>query len=94
MGRDVWARWMNNDPLTIVQKNPQAFATNQIIYLEGAAQDEYSGNIGALKINEALSQFAGRHVFYEPAGRHSDRVAERLQRGLNWVFGKPLSDLN
>lgn len=90
---EVWLRWMNNDPLTIVRKNPQAFATNQIIYLEGSAQDEYSANIGARKINEALKTFAGRHVFYEPAGRHSDRVPERLQRGLEWVFEKPLVDL-
>lgn len=90
---EVWQRWMNNDPLTIVRKNPQAFATNQIIYLEGSAQDEYSANIGARKINEALKPFPGRHVFYEPPGRHSDRVAERLQRGLNWVFEKPLVDL-
>jgi len=91
---DVWQRWMDNDPLTIVKKNPQVFATNQIIYLEGTAQDEYSANIGARKINEALSRFAGRHVFQEPPGRHADRVPGRLQRGLNWVFEKPLTDLN
>lgn len=91
---EVWQRWMDNDPLTIVTKNPHALATNQIVYLEGSAQDEYLANVGARKINEALSQFAGRHVFYEPPGRHSDRVPERLQHGLNWVFEKPLSDLN
>jgi len=90
----IWQRWLDNDPLTIVTKNPRAFAANQIVYLEGAAQDEYFANIGARKINEALSKFAGRHVFYEPPGRHSDRVPERLQRGLDWVFEKPLFDLN
>ena len=90
---EVWQRWLDNDPLTLVKKNPQVFATNQIIYLEGAAQDEYSANIGARTINEALSNHLGRHVFYEPSGRHSDRVPERLQRGLNWVFERPLTDL-
>ena len=90
---EVWQRWLDNDPLTIVRKNPQAFAANQMLYLEGAAQDEYSANIGARKINEALSRHPGRHVFYEPPGKHSDRVPERLQRGLNWVFEKPLRDI-
>lgn len=91
---EVWQRWLDNDPLTIIAKNPQAFATNQFIYLEGAAQDEYAANIGARKINEALGQFPGRHVFYEPPGHHSDRVPLRLQRALDWVFEKPLLDLD
>ena len=90
---EVWQRWMDNDPLTLVKKNPSAFGTNQLLYLEGAAQDEYSANIGARKINEALSQHPGRHVFYEPPGRHSDHVLERLQRGLNWAFEKPLQEI-
>ena len=90
---EVWQRWLDNDPLTLVKKNPLAFATNQMLYLEGAAQDEYSANIGARKINVALSNHPGRHVFYEPSGHHSDGVPERLQRGLNWVFEKPLTDL-
>ena len=90
---EVWQRWMDNDPLTIVRKNPQAFATNQMLYLEGAAQDEFSANIGAQKIYEALGEHPGRHVFYEPPGRHSDRVPERLQHGLAWVFERPVTDL-
>lgn len=90
---EVWRRWLDNDPLTLVKRNPQVFAAGQMLYLEGAAQDEYSANVGARKINEALSRHPGRHVFYEPPGRHSDHVPERLQRGLNWVFEKPLSEI-
>lgn len=89
----VWQRWLDNDPLTIVQKNPRAFSARQSVYLEGAAQDEYSANIGARKIFETLQSRPARSTFYEPPGHHSDHVRERLQRGLEWVFNRPLTDL-
>jgi enterochelin esterase family protein len=90
---DVWQRWLDNDPLTIVQKNPRAFGVNQSVYLEGAAQDEYLANLGARKIFEVLRARPARCTFYEPPGHHSDHVRERLQRGLEWVFNRPLKDI-
>ncbi len=89
----VWQRWLDNDPLTVVQKNRKAFAAGQKIYLEGAAQDEFAANIGARKIYEVLKNRSAACTFYEPPGKHSDHVRERLQRGLEWVFEKPLTDI-
>lgn len=91
---EVWQRWMENDPLTIVEKNPQAFAPGQAVYLEGAAKDEYSANVGAKAIFEVLRGRQVRCTFYEPPGHHSDHVRERLKRGLEWVFEKPLQDVH
>ena len=89
----VWQRWLDNDPLTMVQKNPRAFRPAQKIYLEGAAQDEYAANVGARKIYEVLQTRPARCIFYEPPGHHSDHVRERLQRGLAWVFERPMTDI-
>ena len=90
---DVWRRWLDNDPLVIVKKNPRAFGDRQMIYLEGAAQDQFAANIGARKIYEVLQARPARCTFYEPPGRHSDHVRERLQRGLAWVFNHSLTDI-
>jgi S-formylglutathione hydrolase FrmB len=90
---EIWQRWLENDPLTIVEKNPRAFAPGQAVYLEGAAHDEYSANIGARAIYEVLRKRPVRCTFYEPPGHHGDHVRERLQRGLEWVFQKPLKDI-
>ncbi|HSY18192.1 MAG TPA: alpha/beta hydrolase-fold protein [Candidatus Acidoferrales bacterium] len=90
---DVWQRWLDNDPLTVVRKNPNAFSPEQKIYLEGAAQDQFAANIGARKIYEVLKLRTSRCTFYEPPGRHADHVRERLQRGLQWVFDHPLTDI-
>ena len=90
---DVWQRWLANDPLTIVEENPRAFAPGQAVYLEGAAHDEYAANIGARAIYQVLRERPARCTFYEPPGHHSDHVRERLQRGLEWAFGKPVRNI-
>ena len=90
---DVWQRWLDNDPLTIVLKDKRAFGTNQSVYLEGAAHDEFSANIGARKIFEVLRENPGRCTFYEPPGHHSDHLYQRLERGLAWVFDRPVFDV-
>jgi S-formylglutathione hydrolase FrmB len=91
---EIWQRWLSNDPLAIVRKNPDAFAAGQAIYLEGAAQDEFSANIGARKIFDVLRSRPARATFYEPSGHHSDHVRERLQRGLEWIYNRPLMDIH
>lgn len=91
---EVWQRWLENDPLTVVLKNSDAFADSQAIYLDGAAKDEFSANIGAQKIFAVLQSRPARCIIYEPPGHHADHVRERLQRGLEWVFHRPLTDVH
>lgn len=89
----VWQRWLDNDPLTIVQRNPDAFHANQTIYLEGAAHDEFGANVGARKIYEVLRSRPARCTFYEPPGQHGDHLQARLERGLEWIFHRPLQEI-
>ena len=85
---EAWARWIALDPLTVVRKNPDALAKTQRVYLDGAEHDEFGANIGARKIYEVLRDKIPRVTFYESPGHHSDRLAERLIRGLTWVSEK------
>ncbi|MDB6028595.1 MAG: putative esterase [Verrucomicrobiales bacterium] len=89
----TWQRWLDHDPYTQVRKNKNAFLPTQSIYVEGAAQDEYQANIGARKIYEVLRNRPARSTFYEPPGKHSDHTPQRLQRGLAWVFHRPMQDV-
>ncbi len=85
---EAWQRWLDVDPLLVVRKRADAFAPTQRVYLDGAEHDEFLANIGARKIHEALSGRKSPATFYESPGHHSDRLAERLVRGLGWVLGK------
>ena len=89
----VWQHWLDNDPLTLVQKKQNAFLPNQSIYVEGPTLDSYKANVGARKIYEVLRERPARCAFYEPIGKHGDRVPERLERGLAWLFDRPMQDL-
>lgn len=83
---EVWRLWIDADPLTIVQKNKNAFLPTQSVFLEGAAQDQYKANIGARAIYEVVKNRPARSTFREPPGKHSDHMLDRLQVGLEWVF--------
>ena len=83
---DVWQRWLDADPLTIVRRKADAFAPTQAVYLDGAEFDEFGANIGARKIFEVLRERKSPVTFYESPGHHSDRLMERFGRGLRWVF--------
>lgn len=91
--QSVWQRWLENDPLTIAGTNPRAFSAAQAIYLEGAAHDQFSANVGAREIYKAICDRSARCTFYEPPGRHGDHVPARLQRGLEWIWGRPLDEI-
>jgi S-formylglutathione hydrolase FrmB len=91
---DVWKKWLANDPLTLATEKRTPFRSWQKIYVEGAAQDQFKANIGARKIYEVLS---ARHIdcaFYEPPGKHSDHKFDRLERGLAWLFDRPMNEIS
>jgi S-formylglutathione hydrolase FrmB len=90
---EVWQRWLDNDPLTIAQRNPNAFRPNQAVYLDGAAHDQFGANVGARSIYEVIRDRPARTVFYEPPGGHGDHLQQRLERGLAWVFHRPMQEI-
>jgi S-formylglutathione hydrolase FrmB len=85
---EAWQRWLALDPLTLVRQKTQAFAATQRIYLDGAEHDEFGANIGAAKIHAVLRERPAAATFYESPGHHSDRLPERLIRGLLWASGR------
>ena len=90
---DTWQRWLALDPLTVVREKRDAFAPTQRVFLDGAEHDEFGANIGAEKICNTLTGKIPHVVFYESPGHHSDRLVERLARGLAWAQGQPIPEL-
>ena len=89
----AWRLWLENDPLTLVRSNRNAFLENQAVYLDGAALDAFKANVGARKIYDVIRDRAARCTFYEPPGKHGDHLQARLQRGVAWVFKRPLQEI-
>jgi S-formylglutathione hydrolase FrmB len=89
----VWQKWLDHDPLLLIRKNPDAFASDQRIYLDGAADDEWRFNISARRIFDVLQKRPAPATFDEPPGGHADHLTERLERGIAWVFGRPVVEI-
>jgi hypothetical protein len=90
---DVRDLWLENDPMLMAQHDLNSFRTGEMVYLDGAEHDEYKANIGAKSVFDALRNHPVKAVFYQPPGHHAEHARERLRRGLEWVFGKPLTDV-
>ena len=84
--KEVWQRWIDLDPLTVVQRNQEAFPATFPVYVDGAQFDEFGANIGAKKIQEVLKARSRTVSFYESPGHHSEHLVERLERGLRWAL--------
>lgn len=82
----VWQRWIDADPLTLIRMNRDAFAPSQRIYLDGAEHDEFLANIGARNMHAVLRERASPVTVYESPGGHSDHLPERLIRGVKWAL--------
>ncbi len=85
---EVWQRWLDLDPYTLIRQRPNAFAPAQHIYLDGAEHDAFGANLGARAMHEVLRTRPAPVTFHQPPGGHSDHMMERMVRGLTWVLGK------
>ncbi|MDB6175846.1 MAG: yieL [Chthoniobacteraceae bacterium] len=91
---EVWAQWLALDPLEIIKERSIAFAPSQGIYLDGTTQDATLNNVAARHIYDALRNRHQPHcAHHEAPGDHMHALPQRLERGLSWVFGKPLKEL-
>ncbi len=90
---DVWAKWLEQDPVVMARRDASVFSSDQRIYLDGAERDEFKAQLGARALKEALPGHPAVE-FYESPGGHSAYLEERLARGLEWVFNRPVRKIS
>lgn len=90
---EVWAKWLEQDPVVLARRNAAVFSVNQRIYLDGAERDEFKAQLGAKALKAALPAHPAVE-FYESPGGHSAYLEERLARGLEWVFERPIRKIS
>jgi pimeloyl-ACP methyl ester carboxylesterase len=84
---EVWQRWLDADPVGILRKNPRAFSPDHRVYLDGAEHDEFQAQKGARVLRDLIAP-PTQVEFLETPGAHSDHMAARFARGMEWVAGK------
>ncbi|HZT17428.1 MAG TPA: alpha/beta hydrolase-fold protein [Gaiellaceae bacterium] len=80
---DVWARWLEHDPVRLVERHAEAARELRGVWLDAGEADSYFLDLGALALRRALAEagVAGEALRFElfPGGH----------RGLGWRY--PLS---
>jgi len=69
---DVWQRWLEHDPLTMLENDSYVDALRQmkLIFLDCGRFDEYALQYGARRFSQKLSQLNIAHTYEEFDGGH------------------------
>lgn len=80
---DVWARWLEKDPVRMVRLHAKALEAMRLIFIDCGSRDQYSLNLGARIFCRRLSELGIDHVHEEFDDGHFDvtyRYDESLSR--------------
>jgi hypothetical protein len=71
LDRERWARWLEHDPLNLVQANAEALRGLHCLYFDVGRRDQYRIQFGTRRFAVLLEKFGIDHHFEEFEGTHS-----------------------
>jgi enterochelin esterase family protein len=78
---DVWERWLEHDPLNLVERRYDALRSLRLLYLDCGVRDEWNLHLGARQFAGRLDQFRVAHEYEEFDDGHRN-VTYRLDVSL------------
>ncbi len=84
MRQDVWARWLEHDPVRLVEKSVENLKSLKLLYLDAGSRDEFNLDIGAKILSRRLSEFGIAHVHEEFDDGHFG-ISYRYDRSLELI---------
>jgi enterochelin esterase family protein len=81
MDAKVWARWLKNDPLRILEKRHRALKGMRLVFLDGGSRDEWNLHLGA-RMFAARARELGVKVEHEEFDDGHMDVSYRLDVSL------------
>jgi len=82
----VWARWLQWDPVHLVERHAEALRSLRLIYFECGSRDQYNLHHGARILHRRLERLGIRHEYQEFDDDHTQinyRYVESLRRLCN-----------
>ncbi len=78
---EVWQRWLEHDPLLLVERHYDALRSLRLLYLDCGTRDEWNLHLGARLFVERLEQFRVTHEYQEYDDGHMN-VSYRYDTSL------------
>ncbi len=79
--QDVWARWLEHDPVRLVEKHVENLKSLKLLYLDAGTRDEFALDIGARILSRKLSENGIDHIHEEFDDGHFN-ISYRQDRSL------------
>jgi enterochelin esterase family protein len=87
--REVWARWLEHDPVRMVERHREALSSLKLLYLDAGRRDEFALDLGARILCERLKTNDIPFVHEEFDDGHFnisyryDRSLEHISKAVN-----------
>lgn len=81
---DVWARWLEHDPVRLVEKSVETLKSLKLLYLDAGTRDEFALDLGARILSKKLREFDIPHIHEEFDDGHFN-ISYRYDRSLNLI---------
>ena len=81
---DVWKRWLEHDPVRLVEKHVENLKNLRLLFLDAGTRDEYALDIGARVLSKRLCDFDIPHIHEEFDDGHGG-ISYRYDRSLQLI---------
>jgi S-formylglutathione hydrolase FrmB len=87
---DVWRRWLEHDPVRLVEKHVENLRSLKLLYLDAGTRDEFALDIGARVLAKKLLDSNIEHIHEEFDDGHM-RISYRYDRSLELISDRILT---
>ena len=84
---DVWARWLEHDPVRLVERHSHALKSLKLIYIDAGTRDEFALDLGARILCKKLDEFGVSYIHDEFDDGHFN-ISYRYDRSLELISEK------
>jgi S-formylglutathione hydrolase FrmB len=81
---DVWSRWLEHDPVRLVEKHVENLKSLNLLYIDAGTRDEFNLDIGARVLSRKLTEFGVDHLHEEFDDGHFN-ITYRYDRSLELI---------
>lgn len=85
--QDAWARWLEHDPVRMVEKHADALRSLNLLYIDAGTRDEFALDLGARILCQNLDKFSIPYVHEEFDDGHFN-ISYRYDRSLEMISDK------
>ena len=88
--QDVWSRWLEHDPVRLVEKHVENLKSLKLLYLDAGTRDEFALDIGARILSRKLTDHGIDHIHEEFEDGHFN-ISYRFDRSLELISERIVS---